>query len=116
MFLTADPLELALLEDAEIVRLEIVVDVLGDDHRYEGGVDLLPGGPAGWLLPAGYEAVPVGGCDFAGEATFVLLVDDEEWPEFPPITVPVTPAYGGDDRVVLWEDWILDIMWGGWVA
>lgn len=117
MYLTADSLDLAILEDAETVRLEIELDHPSDDLVFEGEVELLPGGPAGWLVPAGIDAVPLGGCDFVGEATFVLLVDGEEWPDaFPPITVELNPVYGGMETVVLWEDWIVDIDWGGWVA
>lgn len=117
MHLTAGPLDLDVLDGASTVRLEIVVANLAEDYEHAGGVDLLPGGPAGWILPAGIEAVPAADCAFVGEATFTLLVDGGELPDpLPPITVEVHPDYGGQETVVLWEDWIVDIDWGGWVA
>ncbi len=115
--MTADPLDIDLLDGATTVMLEIVVDDPGNDWQYEGELELLPGGPAGWLVPAGIEAVSVGGCPFAGEATFTLVVDGEEMgDELPPMTVDVNPDYGGADLLELWDGWLVDVDWGGWTA
>jgi hypothetical protein len=118
MGMDADPLDLAALDGAATVQLFIVVEHPDSEVILENELELLPGGDGLWLVPVGIEAIYVGGCGFTGLATFTLLVDGEELldDDLPPMTVEVHPEYGFLQTIELWDGWVIDINWGGWVA
>jgi len=118
MYMDAGPLDLEPLWDATTVRLAIVVHHPDPEVVMEDELELLPGGDGSWLAPAGIEAISVGACGFDGEATFTLIRDGAELTEGvgAPITVPIHPEYGFHETLELWDGWLVDVDWGGWVA